>query len=103
MLNDLVGDSPLLTSCSGFCCGKPGTDGSGRSSWLHHGRLLTGVVLGFGCTGNSFPESDLREVESLSAKSRALISAMSSENRCETWASTKCCPPPDPLGSEPMW
>ena len=24
MLNDLVGGSPLVTSCSGFGCGKPG-------------------------------------------------------------------------------
>jgi hypothetical protein len=32
-----------------------------------------------------------------------LSSAMTSENRCETWASKKRCPHPDPLGSEPMW
>ena len=32
-----------------------------------------------------------------------LSSAMSSENRCETWASTKCCPRRDRLGREPMW
>ena len=32
-----------------------------------------------------------------------LSSAMNSEGRCETWASTKCCLHHAPLGREPMW
>ena len=33
MLKDLVGDSPLLTSCSGFCCEKPRMEAAAHTAY----------------------------------------------------------------------
>jgi hypothetical protein len=50
--------------------------------------------------GRHFPSTDSRATCSATAM---LSSALSSADRCETWALRKCCPHPDPLGREPMW
>src|SRR5271166_6112782 len=50
--------------------------------------------------GRPFPLTNCRATCSATAM---LSSAKTSEDKCETWTSTKCCPHRDPLGREPMW
>ena len=70
-----------------------------RRRILHFNVTATPPQSGRGSNfGRPFPLTNCRATCCATAM---LSSATSSENRCETWASTKCCPPPDPLGREP--